>query len=49
MQRSCHTLFFCSLQVAREQEVLDALALWVKARLDERCSLFADMFGEFPL
>ncbi len=43
------TLFFCSLQVAREQEVLDALALWVKARLDERCSLFADMFGEFPL
>ncbi|KAL0022867.1 hypothetical protein WJX77_001247 [Trebouxia sp. C0004] len=40
-------LILCSdnLQV-REQEVLDALALWLKARPDERCSLFADMFGQ---
>ncbi|KAA6429063.1 MAG: hypothetical protein FRX49_01173 [Trebouxia sp. A1-2] len=39
-------LILCSnnLQVAHEQEVLDALALWVKACPDERCSLFADMF-----
>ncbi len=37
------------MQVAHEQEVLDALALWVKACPDERCSLFADMFGKFPL
>ncbi len=36
------------MQIASEQEVLHALAVWVKACPDERCSLFADMFGKFP-